>query len=178
MKPLKPIISTKIYFPGLISAILLPMACVVYLYFYRPKYGMNVSWFDKKAIERLNKNYSENIDFENFRIYNNLYLTGDAEHDKIELIRLEKLADSLVAKNDYKNGIKVVLTNKTKFQDIVTSLNIGMNHKPLGMIPFDANIYIFKLGSSVPRYTINKKPLLFSQTIFLLKGPLAVFSIV
>lgn len=153
MKPLKPIVSTKIYFPGLISIILLPIISIV-LYFYQARYAMPVNWLDKKGLERWNKSSRKEIDFDNFRNFSSLYLTGDEKHDKAALNRFTSWADSFVVKDDFKNGMRIVLTNRTKFQDLVTALDIGMNHKRLGVIQYYDQIYLFKYPLD-PSKTVN-----------------------
>ena len=160
MKSLKPIILPKIYFPGLISIVLLPLCCIIYIYYYQVQYGMKISWFDSKGIERLNRLYGQKIDYTTFRRYSNLYLTGYKEHDKSELKRLKKFADALVLTDDQKNGVCINLTYKTKYQDIITALDICMNHESLGVIPLNDNIYLFKFDTPVSYPPIKKPPVI------------------
>ena len=55
MKPLIPILSSNIYFPGLISIVSLPLIGIMYFYYVQVKYAMPVKWFDKESIVRFNK---------------------------------------------------------------------------------------------------------------------------
>ncbi len=144
MKPLKPILFSNIYFPGLISIVGLPIVCIIYLVFYQAKYAMPVWWFDDNGIKRLNTHFSQNIDFENFRTYTNLYLTGEKRHNIAELETFKSIADKLVSKSDFKNGVRIVLTNNSQYQDLVTLLDICMNYKTLGVIPYNNHVLVFK----------------------------------
>jgi hypothetical protein len=101
---------------------------------------MPISWFDKSGIERLNTHYEQKIHFEKFRVYKNLYLNDNGDQEKSEI---KRLTDELVVNKDFKNGICIILTNKTKYQELVTALDIAMNKKGLGIIPYYNKIYIF-----------------------------------
>ena len=144
MKSPRPVISSNIYSPGLISIIGLPVVCIAYLYFYQTKYAMPVWWFDNKGIERLNTHFSQKVDFENFRTYTNLYLTGDQRHNMAELEKLKRLADDVVSKSDFKSGIRIVLTNDSQYQDLVTLLDICMNYRTIGVVPYNNHVLVFK----------------------------------
>lgn len=145
----------KVYFPGLISIIVLPIACIVYLYFYQAKYMMDVSWFDKNGIERLNTHFTQKIDFEKFRTYKNLYLTANNDH---EISEIKKLTDALVSNSDFKNGICIFLTSKTQYQQLVTALDITMKHNTLGIIPYYNRIFIFNDNRPVKASTVSVMP--------------------
>jgi len=168
MKPKRLIIFSNIYFPGLISIVLLPLIGIIYFYFYQVKYAMPVTWFDKAGIERVNKLHSTDVDLEKFRSYTKIYLTGDQSHDKNELIRLPSLLDKLLAKDDTKNGISVFLASKTRYQELVTTLDIGYRYQALSVIPYYNKIFIFKFAhDSRSLIAASGKGLLFDDLIFI-----------
>ncbi|HVW15911.1 MAG TPA: hypothetical protein VHB54_18920 [Mucilaginibacter sp.] len=148
MKPLKPIISPKIYFPGLISIIVLPIAAYYYVAVYNAKYLMPVNWYNKQAVERLSNSYHQTIDLEKFRKYKTLYLTGAETDDKLVLDTLQQTVPFTATRFGLKNGICVYLTSKAKCQNIVTALDVCRHYKTLSVIPFSDKIFVFRYNEA------------------------------
>lgn len=148
MKLLKPITSPKIYFPGLISIIVLPIACYLFLSIYQVKYAIPVSWFDQQAVERLDSVHHQQVDLENFRKYQRLYLTGFKAHDNLELDKLREAIPFITTRYGLTNGICIYLTPKTKYQDMVTALDICNYHTMLSVIPLNDQIFVFKYNEA------------------------------
>lgn len=148
---------SNLYFPGVISIIALPFVCFIYLYYHVSKYSITVTWFDKRRVEILNSDLSQNIDFQKFRVYSNLYLTGN--NDIKTLKRLASMEDDLVNENDVKNGICINLTKHTTFQDLVSVLDMGANHPSLNILPYNDQIFVFKYDKSATNldYYSNSK---------------------
>ncbi|MGZ4007016.1 MAG: hypothetical protein ACXVJV_07630 [Mucilaginibacter sp.] len=166
MKSTKLIVFKNLYFPGLISIIILPLACILYQYYYQVNYIMPVSWFDKGGIERLNKHILRKVDFEKFRTYKNLYLTANNDH---EISEIKKLTDVLVSTSDFKNGICIFLTSKTQYQQLVTALDITMKHNTLGVVPYYNKIFIFNDNLPVKASNVSVMPCACVNTYFIRK---------
>ena len=108
------------------------------------------------------------IDFEKFRSYTKIYLTGDQVHDKNVLKELPVLMDRLLANNDIKNGICVFLTSRTRYQDLVTALDLANQYQTLGVVPYYNRIFIFKLAyDSRSLMAATGKSLVFDDLIFI-----------
>src|SRR6266436_8650454 len=101
----------KIYFPGLISLVFLPVMCICFLISHNafPKYqAMPTAWTTKEQLNKWIHPYDKKHNVDNFRKYELINLTGDLKNDATAQEKLKKLLVELPAKNDTINGIKVI----------------------------------------------------------------------
>ncbi len=118
----------KLYFPGLISLVLLPVMCICYLIsnntFHKYRI-MSIAWASKENINReISRPGKWWFNVETFRKYRILNLTGNAKNDAVVLDSLKILLERLTAKKDTVNGINVSFSNKIQYYELVDALDI------------------------------------------------------
>jgi hypothetical protein len=135
----------KLYFPGLISLVFLPMIIAYYLIgnnaFYKPV-GMRIAWADKEFIRKNN--------VETFRKYEIISITGDIRNDGSGLKRLQAELNKIVANNDTKDGIEVLFGNHSNYAELITTLDICFSEKDknLAFSPSDNKLFIAQVRPS------------------------------
>src|SRR6202012_2757837 len=88
---------SKFYFPGMISLVLLPLICVIYLFADRiiPKYGrLELITFSKQQLSKLKEGVIKPVDMvdvNTYRNYHDIVFTGNPGHDAEEHARLKIL---------------------------------------------------------------------------------------
>jgi hypothetical protein len=138
----------KLYFPGLISLLGLPLMCIWYLLsnqaFYKQN-GMEVAWQSDASLKEWAKFSHEKIDIRRVRKYKELSLTGNKLHDidaRKDLIAsitlLEKKADTI-------NGIRISLQAHTRYEEIVDILDVcdQDENKNINAMPYNNTILIW-----------------------------------
>jgi hypothetical protein len=122
----------KLYYTsGLISLLLLPILCVLYLQktkVFEPEYviGLNM-WTPEQA-----KNWREqgrNFDIHPQRNYVNIDLTGNEKEDKTKLDFIQLQMRDLLKNKDTVSGIHIVFGNQSKYLTLVETLNICLKEK-------------------------------------------------
>ena len=140
----------KLYFPGLISLVFLPVMCICYFVsnntFHKYRV-MDVTWADKQVMNKWLNGSGQRFDQETFRKYHILSLTGDPKHDTLELRTLKEQLAQLLMKNDTVNGIKISLGSHTQYGEYVSALDICFQDtdKYLSFNPMGYNIFISHL---------------------------------
>ena len=151
----------KLYFPGLISLVFLPLMCIWYFMsqdvFH--KYGiMEVAWMPKSDLNKYVSSYGKKFNVETFRKYERITLSGNLDKDDVSLNNLKRLLIQLSAKNDTLNGIKVSFGKHATYEELVNVLDIcyQKDKDDLFMIaPTGAELFIAYDG--LPTGTIHPK---------------------
>jgi hypothetical protein len=145
----------KLYFPGLISSICLPILCVCYLESHNlfQKYGaMVIVAADKKSLEKWSELSGKNHNVELFRRYKDVGFSGRFAADKIKLDEISLLISQLTTTNDTINGIRVSFGNHATYAEFVSVLDVcyqSINHH-LGFVPYEGKILIWHLPALNP----------------------------
>jgi hypothetical protein len=149
LTPRKPII----YTPGIISLILLPMFCLVYLK--QDKAFVHYSAIDIAVWSpdwnnRLPKRLQ--MEFPPVRNYLRINLDGNEIGDKarLDFARLE--IRKMLASGDTKRGIDFHFWNTAKYQDFITAIDICQTENADIYIPYKNDIYVI-----VPKRMIFKR---------------------
>jgi hypothetical protein len=136
---------SKLYFPGLISLVLLPLICIIRLYddgrF--QKIGiMNIITANTESWKDWQK-HSHLPAIESLRHYQFIQFTGNDDSDAFKQIKLTRLVCDLAAKKDLKNGICILFGKKSKYKDFVGAINTGFTSGDTDMAPLPYNDKIF-----------------------------------
>ena len=124
---------SKIYFPGLISLVFLPLMCIWYLVnnnSFQKYTAMQVIWLNNTGLrewEKRQSKFSNTPKMSNiltFRRYTELTLTGNTIQDISLLNKLTALLKEIAIKNDTINGISVTFGNHAKYNDVVNVLDV------------------------------------------------------
>ncbi len=135
----------KLYFPGLISLVFLPLMCICYLISNNTfhKYQiMKIAWAPREMINKWISRPGKKVDIETFRKYKVLKITGDSKHDHKELSNLKVLLNELYLKNDTINGVNVSLGSHALYGEFVSVLDICFQDK-------DDNLSFDPIGSEI-----------------------------
>lgn len=139
----------------MISLVVLPLVCVIYLFKDRilPKYGrMELIIFSKDEFSKFRKDMIKPLDMNDintYRKYNDISFTGNPGHDAEEQARLKTLLVRLNNKTDRVNGIRITLNKYCKYKDMVTAIDNcyqGAN-RATGFAMIDNKIFIYQPGA-------------------------------
>jgi len=152
MKPLKPILSSQIYFPGLISLVILPLLCIGYFWkngWLDQKTMLNVAYFN----DAINKRIAERSDKpqfhpNSFRKYTEFVLTGSEKQNDITIREIIEGSKKLEVNKDTVNGYIIKFTNRTKYADVVKTFDY-CNRDSVGLIYGD-KVYFYWAKPWVP----------------------------
>ncbi|MFC0516798.1 hypothetical protein ACFFGT_21505 [Mucilaginibacter angelicae] len=138
------------YAPGLISLVLLPVFCMLFLYQHKvftPRNCIDVVMFDPSWPQLYPSKYQ--FKFPPERSYINVNLTGNTGSDKslLDFARLE-IRGMLKAKNTTL-GVRFHFGNKSQYWTFVNALDICYTEKALSWIAYQDNIYVLYVK---PRY--------------------------
>lgn len=149
LTPRKPII----YSPGMISLILLPLFCIVYLKQHKAFVhysAMDIAVWSPDWNNRLPKRLQ--MEFPPVRNYLRINLDGNEIGDKarLDFARLE--IRKMRASGDTERGINFHFWNTAKYQAFVTALDICQTENAGIFIPYKDDIYVM-----VPKRIIFKE---------------------
>lgn len=153
----------RLYFPGLISLVFLPLMCIGYLLYagkFQKLYMLDIAWAGDKFAKYLTN--STGIDYKTHRNYQDLRLTGDENQDSRSLIKLQQKIKALETSSDTINGYSITFTQRTKYVNVVQALDIGMNVEPskMGLLILNDQVLIWKLNKHAGyKLAVAHKPL-------------------
>ena len=166
---------SKLYFPGLISLVCLPILCICYFENHNvfQKYGaMVIVTADKESLEKWSELSGKNHNVELFRRYKDVSFSGRFAADKITLDKISLLIRQLITENDTVNGIRVSFGDHATYAEFVSVLDVCyqlINHH-LGFVPYEGKILIWHLPDVSPALLTKGKNLdndhLFIDDIF------------
>ena len=138
---------SKLYFPGLISLIFLPLICVIYLWNdgkFQKIGVMNVVIFNTDDLQQIPKTESFNI--EKIRKYQIINFTGNPDSDVNKEIKISNLIQQLSRKRDFSNGICISFGKHAKYKDFINVLDAGYHSSDTDIItlPYNDKIFIWK----------------------------------
>lgn len=147
----------KIYYStGLISIILLPILCILYLKNNDAitHYGVISfqTWDGKENPSNGNKGITQ---FLNSRKFTTVMVTGDNDADKAKLDRVQKSIRGLVLSKDTINGIKFHFGQKSEYWTYVRVLDILAIEKAKVYIPYKNVIWV--VNPRIPKPNKNLK---------------------
>jgi hypothetical protein len=129
----------KIYFPGLISLVCLPLMCIGYLVqnntFYKLQ-GMPITWCDAKLFKEFH--------IATFRKYEAINISGNSSSDVAEINKINSRLKQLLIKDDVKNGIKVIFGDKSNYAEFINVLDICFLNSDKGLVfaPYGNKLFI------------------------------------
>lgn len=141
----------KLYFPGLISLVFLPVMCICYFLsnntFHRYQ-ALRIRWINNDELRNWMKQSHPAPDILTFRKYDELSMTGNAVHGDSELSKLKSLVTQMTSKKDTINGISVSFNNNTRYAEIVEVIDFcNQNEDPsFGFISINNKVMIFYLA--------------------------------
>lgn len=127
------------YFPGLISIILLPIFCVLYLKFdYDSKKlsAISLTTWDGEFF------YDETIAILNSRKFKKVVFTGDLDSDKLKLTIAQNDIKNLILNYDTLNGIQFHFENNSQYKTYIKLLEILKEENATYYIPYKNNIWL------------------------------------
>src|ERR1700744_591099 len=172
----------KFYFPGIISLVILPLLCVVYLFKDKmlPKYGvLKITTYNEKEVANTYSLPVDMKDINSYRKYYDVSFTGNPGHDAEEHARLKMLLKQLNTKVDMVNGIRVTLNTHAKYKDMVAVFDDSYQNdkRTTGIAMVNNKIFIYQPGTIKPsnfnippcggivHFLPSPQPLTFSQKI-------------
>lgn len=143
----------RLYFPGLISLVLLPMMWICYLISsntFHKYQAMTFVWVSKAQLNIWIGDHDKKLNADNCRKYTVLNLTGNSREDDKSTAKLRALLNMLFTKNDTINGIKVILGNHATYNQLVEVYDAGLQYKDQGLwlAPTEKEIFF---GHVAPR---------------------------
>ena len=136
----------KLYFPGLISLVFLPIMLICYLISndtFRKYTAMPVVWESDESLKQWMKFSHKKFDIATFRKYKEIKITGNSKHYLTEREELETLIKQLKNGSDTINGIRVSLSSHAQYGEIVDVLDICNQNKNINGIPYNNKIFIW-----------------------------------
>jgi hypothetical protein len=144
----------KLYFPGLISLIFLPLMCICCFLSNNVFHKYRVMEIASMSKAELNKYVSSRhgikFDVETFRKYKVLTLIGNSKHDSRELSELKILLTELNIADDTVNGVKVALGSHTQYGEVVNALDICFQTNNSDQLWFDLMGNQILIGHDAP----------------------------
>lgn len=143
---------SKIYFPGLISLVFLPLLCICYLISnnsFQEYRAMDIMWLPKKELNAHDSQYGRKFDVETFRKYSLINITGNEKADALAFSRLRSSFNQLAAKNDTTNGIKLSFGIHATYGELVSALDFCLQDdedQGLFFAPTESGIFIGRNG--------------------------------
>lgn len=138
------------YFPGLISIILLPFFCILYL-----KYG-----YDSKKQSAISLTtwdgeffYDETIAILSSRKFKKVVFTGNLDSDKLKLTIVQNEIKNLISNYDTLNGIQFHFENNSQYKTYIKLLEILKDENATYYIPYKNNIWF--TNPTIPKSNYN-----------------------
>ncbi|WP_295674835.1 hypothetical protein [uncultured Mucilaginibacter sp.] len=138
----------KLYFPGLISLLFLPLMCIGYFAFtgkFQQLTLLPVAWFNKDGMDQFNKFRKEKFDVFTFRKYTDLVLIGDTRTDDVSLNQMKYSTTNLLKTNDFATGVCVAFSNNARYDEMVAVIDFCNQSKGVDFILYDNKVFIYKL---------------------------------
>jgi hypothetical protein len=143
----------KLYFPGLISLVFLPVMCICYLIrnnIFHKYHAMTVAWESKESLKEWMKFSHKKINIETFRNYQNLSLTGNPNHDMTEQIEMKTLIKQLIHKTDTLNGVCISFGSHTRYDEIIDVLDICYQYQAgndrFNFVPYNNKVLMYYMA--------------------------------
>ena len=137
----------KIYFPGLISLVCLPLFCltkIAYPRYFEKLTLIHVAWLNDKE-------YNTDI-FKSFRThfpkkFEDDSLTSDKKHNDNVFSNLRKKAVYYESTEDTSSAYRITFTNKARYEDVIDVLDIlqALRRESLNYIWLNNKIEIYKI---------------------------------
>ena len=156
---------SRIYFPGLISLVFLPMMCIWYLVSvgkYNTLSGIKIAWGSDEFVNDYLKSQKKS-DINHVRKFDDFILTGDKSHDKLYLDDLPNRINKLAVASDTINGIRIALTAHTSYDEIVGAIDAYYQfpNDHLVFLPYQDKFFIWRIGNG------NNPPLQYKHPPFI-----------
>jgi len=176
MKLLKPIISPKIYFPGLISLVLLPLLFVCFLFGkgqLTQLYQMRVCYYNKGLIDYWAKaQHKPPVYPDAFRHYKKVILAGNEQQNDLFLKDVSDQVKRIQVSADTVNGYQIQFSDKARYADVVKALDL-FEKEQCNYIIYNGDVYLFwvkPLAATVMR-SIDNMGLLFDDILIVKPRP-------
>ncbi|MBD1362780.1 hypothetical protein IDJ77_03065 [Mucilaginibacter sp. ZT4R22] len=142
---MKKTIFSRIYFPGLISLVFLPLV-VVYIYLHRlkteAKWGIEIGWNNDTSIKDANKFKTQKLNILDYKNFPVVTINGNKENNNESLHQLAIACAKIVSNQNGKNGIVAELKDNASYGDLVDVLDVGLRFKDkIDIIPYNDRVY-------------------------------------
>ncbi|MEO7215324.1 hypothetical protein [Mucilaginibacter sp.] len=135
----------RLYFPGLISLVFLPVIGVsIYLYKVKvsARVGMDVVWWNDASIKSWNKYTKPKLKISDYKDFQVITLAGDKKDNAKALQQLALNCTELIKKNKAGSGVTVSLTDNAQYSDLVNVLDLGYSFKgKINFMPYHDKVY-------------------------------------
>jgi hypothetical protein len=140
----------KIYFPGLISLIFLPLFCltkIIYPTYFEKKTGIPVNWLNSKEF---NRDIHKSFRLQSSRKLEDDSLTSEKINNDIVFARLRQKIAHYESTDDTLSAYRITFANKSKYEDVVNVLDILQTYqkKSLAYMWLNDKIEVFKIKPS------------------------------
>ena len=138
----------KIYFPGLISLICLPLFCltkIIYPRYFEKLTAIHVAWLNTKEF---NRGIHKSFRLQSSRKLEDDSLSSEKTHNDIIFAKLRQKIVHYESSDDTLSGYRITFANNSKYEDVVTVLDIlQINLKPsLAYMWLNNTIEVFKIN--------------------------------
>lgn len=140
----------KLYFPGLISLLGIPLLTFGYLLhkntFFLPR-AMDVVWMNGQELQHPDEFMAAGIKQLKSRHYTAINLTGNTTADSLKLLSLKVSITRLSSVNDFINGYRLNFGVHVKYQTVVTTFDMIHSFPDsirFSGMPFGDSFYFFK----------------------------------
>jgi len=134
----------KLYFPGLISLVFLPLMCIGYFAYnsgFQKLTSIRISWSNKQSLDKLLK---KDFDITTYRKYTYIKLTGQIDLDNVEIKKAKSISTDLINNKDYVNGVDIFFDSKTTYSELIEILDFcDLQNRKLTYVPYDDHVYMF-----------------------------------
>lgn len=138
------------YFPGLISIILLPIFCVLYLkddYDSKKQGGIILYTWDVDFL------FDETIAILNSRKFKKMVFTGDLDSDELKLTKAQNDIKNIILNYDTLNGIQFHFDDDSQYKTYIKLLEILKDENATYYIPYKNNIWF--TNPTIPKSAYN-----------------------
>jgi hypothetical protein len=143
---------SKLYFPGLISLVFLPMLCIGFLLndgWFQKYYTMEIITYSDRDWSFLMHESIKNKSIDNLRKYTDISFTGNAGNDAAEHARLNILLNKLNKTKDIINGVRISYGKHARYKDFVSGVDDAYqsNDGPIGVFVKRNQVYVWNVNS-------------------------------
>lgn len=156
----------RLYFPGMISIVCLPLLCIGY-FAYRTGFKqlamLDVVWSTDASIKSWNDHFATKININDFKDYPQYIINEDAFNNQKVLSKVKALCREVIRKKEYGKGVTVNFADESEYRDLINVIDAGYNLKEITYILYNNSI-IFTLTKP---YKVKNVPNLGNDMVFM-----------
>jgi hypothetical protein len=138
----------KIYFPGLISLICLPLFCltkIIYPRYFEKQTAIHIAWLNS---EEVNRDIHKSFRLQSSRKLEDDSLTSEKINNATVFAKLRQKIAHYESTDDTLSAYRITFANKSKYEDVVNVLDILQTNqkKSLAYMWLNNKIEVFKIN--------------------------------